>query len=212
MTGLPLGQDSTATTSLNVGQDGEVMNAGAPTGDHDSDKHHVRNKAKGFFGKAAGQLGHQFSKNMKRRKNKDKEGPSSSEELTTSGELTFMGGSERLEPAVKEPRPKTEVPQSGPGVAKQSSPSTIKHSETSHLPHLIPSEPPNRPPPGLPQPVVPINLQADNEKIHSPEPVRPVPTYSADAQQSSTQGRELLQTGGLPKPAPPPDIRGLNGA
>lgn len=207
MTGLPLGQDPTATTPLSVGQGGEVMDAGTPTGDHDSAKHHVRNKAKGFFGKAAGQ----FTKKRLRRKSKDKEGRSSSEEVTTSGEVTPMVGSGRLEHAVKEPRPKTEVPLSGPGVAKEPPPSTSKQSETSHPP-LTPSEPPNRPPPLRPQPVAQINVQAGNEMIHSPKPMRPVPTYSADVQESSTQGRELLQTEGLAKPASPSDVRELDGA
>jgi len=167
MIGIPLDRDATATTSLSGNLDDNVMDAGT-AGDHDSDKHHMRNKAKGFLGKAAGQFGHQLSKNLMRRKNKNKEGPSSSEEVTTSGEVTPMEESGRSEPAVKNLRPKTEVPLSEPGVAKQP-PSAIKQSETSHTSPLIPSEPPNRPPPGLPQ-----------------------PTYAADGQQSSTEGREVF--------------------
>jgi len=99
-----------------------------------------------------------------------------------------MEESGRPEPPVKELRPKTEVPLSGPGAAEQPPPSAIKQSQTSHLSPLIPSEPPNRPPPGLPQPVVPMDVRAGDDKIHSTQPVRPVPTYTADAQPSSTKG------------------------
>ena len=199
--GLPLGPDSICTTSSSL----DYGHA-----DHDPDKLHLRNKAMGFFGKAAGQLSHQISKTMHRRRKKDKEGHYSSEEVTTSGELTPRGGSEQLGPATKELGQGTEVPVTGPGVQQQL-PSTSKQSEVPLSPASTPSVPPNRPPPGLPHSVAPINLQADNEATESSPPLRPLPTSSGDSRESSTPGQEFLQTHGLPQPAPPPFTKELEG-
>lgn len=64
MTVLHVGQDPTSTTSGSVGEDGETVDAEVPSGGYVlPPKHHVRNKTKGFFGKAAGQLGHQSAEN-----------------------------------------------------------------------------------------------------------------------------------------------------
>lgn len=105
MAGLPVGQDPTSTTSRSVGEDGETVDAEVPAGGYVyPPKHHVRNKAKGFFGKAAGQLGHQFSRKLIRRKQHEKEGPTRSDDVTTSGE--FSGP---LESAVNEARPDSGV-------------------------------------------------------------------------------------------------------
>ncbi|KAG0608752.1 hypothetical protein M758_8G129600 [Ceratodon purpureus] len=228
--GLPSRPDSTATTPVNVYQGDHVMDAGISTGERDPEKHHLGTKAKGVFAKAAGQFSHQISKTINRRKKKDKEGHMSSEEVTTSGELTM--GSGPIGPVSKEVGPGTEVPVTGQGTQQQIPPT----SKLSDPPAPTSSVPPNRPPPGLPQPVAPNNLHEDNETTHSSQPLRPLPTYSDDTQQSSptkgqkplqTQGplpifsdgtqessppeQKVLNTQGLVQPAPPPAVNELDG-
>jgi hypothetical protein len=207
-TPLPLQPGSTATIPLSVDQGGEVMDGGVSIGDRDPDKHHFGTKAKGLFAKAAGQFSHQISKTRNRHKMTEKEEPVSSEEVSTSGELTSMGESGRDGPATRElGSGASEAPVTGPrGNLQQQVPSIGKQSgaAASLSPsRTTPSVPPSRPPPGLPPPVAPINFQADNETTaqSSSPPLRPLPTHSGDvSERSPPRGQEPLQTQSEPLP------------
>ena len=183
------------------------MDGGVSIGDRDPDKHHFGTKAKGLFAKAAGQFSHQISKTRNRHKMTEKEEPVSSEEVSTSGELTPMGESGRDGPATKKlGSGASEAPVTGPGNLQQQVPSTSKQSgaAASLSPsRTTPSAPPSRPPPGLPPPVAPINFQAGNETTaqSSSPPLRPLPTHSGDVpERSPPQGQEPLQTQSEPLP------------
>lgn len=129
-----LGQNDSTKTSLTPEVCGGAMDVRA-IGDLEPDKEHMRNRAKGIL-KAAGR----FGKRLNHRKTS-----LSSDELSSSGELTPIGG-ERIEVSLSGPSTDLHMQQ------QVASPS---NRLVSSLPASISSTPPQRPPPGLPQPVTP---------------------------------------------------------